>query len=209
MNLLVNNKYLSPQKLLFVLMVFFISNVQYVNATLMSFAGGVQLISPPVSVELEELRDNNTIYVFEEKQGVTYSGFDDLVHTPLAFEQDLNFLDAYFNTNTFPDFLATQTGLVDESADLIFGSPSIGTKMDSYFVHFEPFANPLLPSNAVSGSLRFDSEILGVQIEAGDYPAAMELSTQLFELEDTEYYRFYAPPPPAMVGCLSFRETKT
>ena len=164
------------------------------HASLIGVSGDVDVIDAPASVRAGSLQSNTTAFVFEEKKGVSYPGFDALVSSQAAVDSGLSFLSDYSDEETFPGYLQVQSGLTDAYSDNVAARPPDGVRMDSYFLHFEPIPNvDGLPVYIATGTLSFDSEILGTQFGEVSYlPAEIELSTLMFKAENTSYNSFFS-----------------
>jgi len=121
--------------------------------------GAISLVAPPPDVRLNALRDDTTIWAFAEQQNV-------LLAAPLTFS-------------------ITQPG-TSPSGGNINNSPgdvSAGTRVNSYYLHYESVTGTGNHNVLTSGSITFDTDILGIAIynaRLNQSDAALALGTTLY-----------------------------
>ena len=138
-------------------------SLQTAAAKIIGTAGLMEVIPPPASVVNNALTNDDTLYVFEEQQGVTLS--DELVVNVVV--------PGRYGPNFPPPDL--DTGLTQ-------GSIPSGTSVNSHFLHGDGDVGS--PTVRLSGSVTFDQDILGVIFQTNQ----LNLTHRLLGATDTDYH---------------------
>lgn len=115
-------------------------------ANIIAITGNIQWILPPASVVTNSgLENNKTAFLFKEQMSYLLGG------------------NALVNIST--------PGFYNSNGSLSGGAVPTGTTIDSYYYHADPVGNASTNNQSYSGTITFDTDVLGIDVLDGGLSA--------------------------------------